>query len=269
MSSEICIVPTYRREELLVLSLEAIRKAAPTLTIKVFSDRGACSTDLIRVCQEFEAELRVRPTHKHFGNSYNLLSAMQTVMLVDQPEIIHLVEDDTIVHPNYFIWARKQLRGSGDSLPNVRPIAAAFAHCSAEDVRTQWYESPCASWDRDCLAVALASVPENYFADTRGGMQNALRAAFPRCKNSGGPGEQDSFFLCVIEAQDWRTVHPRRPLASHIGWYGYNRPVDAAGPTGTFPERVEACRRLLADKKARSKHFGARITKLEMEGMPT
>lgn len=263
MTEEVCIVATFGREELLLLSLEAIRKAAPDLTVKVFPDRGSCTRDVLRICREFNCSVHPRPFHRKFGNSYNLLSAMQSVLIIDNPQIVHLVEDDTIVHPDYFLWARNKLRSDGSD------YAAAYAHCSDTDTRTKWYESPCASWDADHLKKALSAVPDGYFAETREEMKKVLRAAFPKSKAArSGAGEQDTFFLCCIEAFDWKTVHPKRPLATHLGFWGYNRPPGVSGPTGSFPERVEACRKFLTDKAARGVHFGERITTLELEGMP-
>lgn len=260
-ATEICIVPTFQREELLCLCLESIRVAAPYLPIKIFSDRGECSQDLLHLSRTYNCGLTVRPAHRRFGNSYNLIRAMQSALLLDNPAVVHMVENDTVISKDYFIWARKMLKADANT-------ACSYGHISSDEVRQHWYESPAVSWDAEFLRRALAEIPDGYFAETREGMQQKLRNAFPMFKSSRGPGEQDSFFLCVIEKYQWRTVHPHRPLCTHLGWYGYNRPADEIAPQGTFAERVEACRKMLADKKARGKHFGTRITNLELEMMP-
>lgn len=258
MRSEVVVVPTFQREELLFLSLESIRRADPNIPVQVYSDRGYWSRDLMDTCIEFGAHLRVIGKHDHYGNSWNLLSAMESTLIIEQPEILHIVEDDTIINPAYFDWAAGTL-SSG-------VVASAYAHMSSDDTRKDWYESPCASWSGPKLREALGMIPEGYFTKHRDDMLKALDRQFPGSKMRGNGAEQDSFFLRVIENREWITRHPDRPLAQHIGWYGYNRPEGSIPPHGEFPERVAACREMLGNREMRTIHFGKPITDLEFEG---
>ena len=58
---------------------------------------------------------------------------------------------------------------------------------------------------------------------------------------------------------------PLKPLASHVGAWGYNRHGHQR-PTGSFEDRIAFCRALLKDERRRIELFGQDITKKEMEG---
>ena len=66
----------------------------------------------------------------------------------------------------------------------------------------------------------------------------------------------------VIEYFGWKTAFPEKPLATHLGAWGYNR-EGHAGPDGTFEQRVQWCRDLLANRERRIELFGRRIVDLE------
>lgn len=258
---EICIVPTYQREELLWLTLEAIRAQAPPteLTVIVFSDRGAWSEELERTKFEFMACTGVVTAHCYYGNSFNVLDACKRMLAVyPEAEIVHLIEDDTILHPGYLTWARGQL-GSGQ-------FAAVCGHIGNQ--QDTWYTSPCASWKADKLAECLKLTPDGYFCETREGMQKALDSSldFARSKFRYGSAEQDGFFLRCIEYFGWRTKFPEKPLCTHAGFFGYNRNGDTQRPAGDLQERIAYCRVLLANTQRRYELFGTRITDLELAG---
>ena len=257
--SEIVLVPTFNREELLWLCLEAIRREDPKITIRVYSDRGADSDDLRDIQRAFETELVIRGNHRYYGNSFNLLNAMRIALREDaELSIVHLIEDDTILHPGYFTWARLKL--------STKQYACVCARISEVP---NWYESPCVSWDADHLARALEHLVPNYLdGQTREQMQKVLDAEmFPKSRYLRGGAEQDGFFLRVIEEHGWRTLFPNTALASHVGFWGYNRPPGHKRPTGSLQERVEFCRQFLNDLDRRRQMFGHRIANAEWGGM--
>ena len=268
--NEIVIVPSYKREELLWLCLEAIRREDANIRIVVFSDRGAGSGELSECVLNWVARLIIRPNHAHYGNSYNLLEACRwaTRELEEEfpPQIIHLIEDDTIIHKGYFAWAREKLRFA--PFPGYGPVYAAVCGRMGSSHISNWYESPCASWNADCLRQALTHVIPEYFGRTREEMQTVLDTKmFPNSRYKRGGAEQDGFFLRCIEAHGWKTLFPPKPLASHVGWWGYNCPPLRKGPAGTFEERIAACRMMLKNRDERIKLFGYDVTLKEMEAM--
>lgn len=258
MANEIVMVPTFARNELLWLCLEAIRLQDAKVKIVVFSDRGHEGAELAETCSKFDAHWMVRRKTIGFGNSFNVIEGLRFCSAFGTvDDIVHAIEDDTIIHPGYLAWARAHL-ASGN-------YAVALGRIPGDTLST-WYESPCASWNVGCLSLCLEKLPIGYFADTREEMQKVVDAAFPHSKFQFGSAEQDGFFLRCLEFFKWKTAYPPHSFASHIGAWGYNRPTDK-GPDGTFEERVAYCRALLYDKQRRTELFGQAITEREMEGM--
>ena len=109
MGSEVVIVTSWQREELLFLCLEAIRREDWAIGVFVYSDRGATSLDLEKTCETFKAKLLVREPHTNYGNSFNLLMACSAQLDGKSPDIVHLIEDDPLIHKGYLRWAREQL----------------------------------------------------------------------------------------------------------------------------------------------------------------
>ena len=252
--SEICVIPTFQREELLFLCLEAIRREDTTIPIHVFSDRGYSSADLETTCKKFNAFLKIQHDTQGYGNSWNVIEALKDGVKAGH-SIVHLIEDDVILHRGYFEWAKEEL---------AKGRACVCARIAASRIEN-WYESPCASWNAECLRQALALVPQGYFADTREQMQILLDAAFPKSRYKRGGCEQDGLLLRCVEHFGWKTKFPPKPLATHLGAWGYNRPSNKP-PTGTFEERIEFTRALLKDKRKRVELFGQSITEKELEG---
>lgn len=253
------IVTACAREELLYLCLEAIRREDPNVRVCVYSDRGHDSPDLRSTTTQFSAELIVRGQHDHYGNSFNLINAMMRE--VGDRDVVHLVEEDTILHGGYLAWARARLA--------ARPKVYACV-CGRLSEVPNWYESPCVSWDAEHLLIALDYVhakPAYLTQKTREAMLNIVDEMFPKSKYRRGGAEQDGFFLRVIEHHNWKTRFPDAPLCSHLGFWGYNRPPGYRRPEGSFVDRVEHCRKLFHNLEDRKKLFGHRIANREWSGM--
>lgn len=267
MNSEIVIVTTYKREELLWICLEAIRREDEQIPIFVFSDRAAESDDLRAATKAFHAGMMIRRNHHFYGNSWNLLDACEAVCETNQFDIVHLIEDDTLIHPGYMKWAREQLGWEYLTDPKEPTYAAVCGRIPSPHI-PNWYESPCASWNAKYLKEAIAHVVPEYFSENRDKMQDVLdTVVFPKSKYLKGGAEQDGFFLRCIEHHKWRTCFPPKPLATHLGWFGYNCPPGRERPTGGLVDRVAQCRAMLKDVQKRKEYFGHRITEQEMEGV--
>ncbi len=269
---DICIVTTYKREELLYLCLEAIREQF-TGPVWVFSDHAYQSAELLRTGTRFGAMTFFVKESNRYGNSANVINSMKTA-LAGHSEIIHMIEDDTIIHPGYFEWARAKLSlytagpRTQNAVLHTYPYAVALGRIPG-DAASTWYESPCVSWNAGCLRQCLELIPPGYLeATTREEMQKILDdcPTFKKSKFKFGSAEQDGFFLRCLEYFGWKSAYPDKSFASHMGWWGYNRDTHE-GPVGTFEERVEICRRALYDKAFRTAMFGQRITQTEMGGM--
>ena len=258
MKTDLVIVTSFKREELLWLCLEAIRREDSEIPIYIFSDRGHGSPELEYTHRTFRANCIIRDPHEYYGNSYNLIDACQWAAKLPV-EIIHLIEEDTIIHAGYFHWARTRLAS--------REYACVCGRIGSPHI-PNWYESPCASWLTSHMKDALAHLVPGYFCELRTAMQIILDdEMFPNSKYKKGGAEQDGFFLRCIEYHGWKTKFPDKPLATHLGWWGYNCPPGREAPSGSFEDRIEACRAMLLNKQERRNLFGHRIADAEMEGM--
>jgi hypothetical protein len=259
MRNDVVIVTAMDRDELLCLCLEAIRREDETIPAEVFSDRDHWSGDAQKVCLKFGALAVQRWNHSFYGNSWNLMKACEYILeSCPAAEVVHLIEDDTIIHKGYLSWARQQL--------STGRFAAVCGRIGSGHIEN-WYESPCASWNAECLRHALTHIVPGYFSPSREEMQRVLdEEMFPNSKYKRGGAEQDGFFLRCIEHHGWKTLFPPVPLATHAGWWGYNSPPGRERPTGTFQERVAQCRAMLTNRERRKELFGHRITDAEMSG---
>lgn len=254
--SEIVVVTAHEREELLYLCLEAIHKADEGIPIFVSWDRGAI--DKFKTCEKFNAAVDGLHPHNSYGNSRNVISAMRRAVDAKY-SFVHCIEDDVVIYPGYFEWARTRI---------VEGKYACALGRIPGDASSTWYESPCVSWNANRLRECLDIIPPGYLeATTREQMQKILDE-YPPFKKSRfiyGSAEQDGYFLRCIEHFKWKTAFPDKSFATHGGWWGYNREMHQ-GPTGTFEERVAICRKNLNDREFRYRMFGKRITDSEMEG---
>lgn len=268
---EVVIVTTYNRPELLYLCLEAIWRDDSTMPVFVYLDRaihwksGIIQNPLPLTLPAGPVTVVGRQRHGYYGNSYNLLEACKE--WASKVDIVHLIEDDTLVHKGYFTWARCMLRSSKIQ------YAAVCGRINSPHLKN-WYESPCASWDASKMAQALGHLIPEYYTSSREEMQRLLHEVmFPTLRRMDGKpykksgAEQDRFFQMCIEYHGWLTKFPDVPLATHFGYYGYNCPPSVKGPQAErLHDRIEELRNLLTNYDFRCAMFGQAITDREMKG---
>ena len=297
-TKELCFVQSFRREELFYLCVEAIRREDSEIPIIAMHDRGPGNKDFEDTCGRFNCINSFRQPHTFYGNSYALLDSLSSILTSWSPYIlpvtpsqfgwytpwrdplpiprtspsgfsciVHCVEEDTIIHPGYLSWAREKLSEvTGFPGQPIDKYAAVCGRIGSPHI-PNWYESPCASWNADCLRIALSHIVPEYFSPDRLVMQKVLdEKIFPNSKYKKGGAEQDGFFLRCIEHHGWKTCFPPKPLATHLGFWGMNCPPSWERPKGSFEERIQFCRDLLKDKERRNNIFGHGITAKEWEG---
>lgn len=241
---ECVIVPTWHRSSFLYVCLEAIREAEPDLEIHVFPDRG---TNEDEVCGRFGAFSHLVPDHKYHGNSYNMFEALRWAYEAGYDRVF-VVEDDCVVKPDFFSWARNAL--DNPKAWNLFPFAASGWIYSPDapdedgpDVICTWYLSVCSAIPRRSLEKIVKHANENYYAN----MQGYLDRAFPKDPQCGSQHwEQDGAILRVANSVGERVTWPRRARGTHIGWHGYHMPHGKV-PQGELEKQVLVVKMALAN----------------------
>lgn len=258
---ECVVIPTYKRDALLYVCLERIRAAEPNIEIHVFPDKG---TTAWWVYPEFGAFLHEVPEHEYHGNSYNMIEAIKWTHEHGYDKAF-IIEDDCMVDPTFFAWARK-------ALDQPKPwMGKPFAACGwiyspdapnedGPDVLCNWYLSVCCCLPSESLALIAKHATPEYYAN----MQRYCDQTFPRDYNKGSQHfEQDGLILRVANDAGLRMAWPRRARGKHIGWHGYHMP-HGKQPQGELMEQVAVVHLALEnDDVLRSLMSGAEPPKVD------
>jgi hypothetical protein len=210
------------RSPFLWCCLEAIRKAEPDIEIIVQPDRG---TEELEVCSRFGATMRMVAKHTYHGNTFNMMEGLRYCCEAAYDRVF-VVEDDCIVDPTFFDWAR-------NALDHPKPwMGAPFAASGwifspdapdedGPDVLLNWYLSVCSCIPHRSLERIAVHAKRDYYIN----MKKYVDKAFPRDPQAGGMHyEQDGLILRVANSAGERIAWPRRARARHIGWHGYHMP---------------------------------------------
>jgi hypothetical protein len=182
--------------------------------------------------------MRTVTKHTYHGNTFNMMEGLKYCYEAGY-ERIFVVEDDCIVDPTFFGWARSAL--DNPKPWNQFPFAASGWIYSPDapdedgpDVCANWYLSVCAAIPRRSLEKIVVHANENYY----GNMKKYCDKTFPTDPQCGSLHfEQDGIILRIANSLGQRITWPRRARALHIGWHGYHCP-NGRVPTGELMKQV-------------------------------
>ena len=245
--SEIVLVPAWRRPEFLWAALTRIWSARDRsdILVRVCIDRNfypdvewAANRFNERVA-EGQIDVVHRGSHRHHGNSYNVLESYKEAVL-EGHDLVHLVEEDILIGYDYFDFHRRA--------HDVVPDAFCVSACRNQqfDVRHNppqhedavyehnSYQSIGVSFRSDFLASILADVGNEYYSN----MVAYCQAKFPMSRIIAGHAEQDGLLHRKQEALGRATVYGAVPRAYHAGFVGYHRKGNMMA--GSIEERAKA-----------------------------
>ena len=272
---EIVAVPvTPDRAHYLKVCLDHIRAADRNIAIMVGLDRAPdMSGDIIQVCRGYSnVSVFKMPKHDTYGNTFavmNLLNVAFTTRIPKDPvEIIHYVESDVAVKPDYFAWSRHVHQEHPDIFAACGWVCNLEGPIDMEDYFLAWFYSPCVSWRREMLAKVVEHAKPEYWND----MRRYVLKTFPDSRLHGfgthsrtSYFEQDAVSQFILERDHLTCAWRRTALCHHIGASGYNR-KDGPVFTGTLDERVTKVETLLANPHLRAQLFGKAIVEREIGG---
>ena len=248
---DIVLVPTYDRPEYLYVCLERLFAAEGIgdKRVLVFQDShegdGVLGADAYAICEHFGAEFRSRPVHNYYGNSFNVLRALEEVYR-GGAERVYLVEDDVFVTDDFFMWHDAIMTGAKENVfvscasaikgsleyaingPEV--LDESVADPMAYHISTHAYSSVGPCFHRRVLQLIVSNLCDQKTYD-------AL-----------APGvEQDILIKRLMRDVGGVSLWPYVPRVYHMGWYSYHRNCGLKF-NGTLAQKVEALRWVMHDQ---------------------
>lgn len=271
MIIEAVIVTTYRRPELLYCCLKRIREIEPWIPIYVFPDRTSVNDkELAPVVDAFRQNVQwnLVPDHDFHGNSYNTMEAFRMVYNNDHG-LVYYVEDDVMVHADFFKWHRAQ----HELWPRIFGTMAWIFNRHApivDDVLFQpWYYAIGSCFKREKLKLIAEHATPRYYEDMAGYVGKHFGDT-PLNKRPFGVEhfEQDGLIQRILDRDKTQTISPGIAKCSHVGMYGYNRGwntgIDLFAGLEKFDDRVARLETFIADPYERAEMFGRDIVEREI-----
>jgi hypothetical protein len=270
---EIVLVPTYKRPEHLFCCLKRIREAEPDIPIAIFPDRGSLfDKDFTEAVEPFLVKSDITRAiyvgdHSYHGNSYNVMEAFRWTASIGFDRIYY-VEDDVMIHPDFFKWHREQHDERDDIFASMAWVFNRYAPLIDDVMYVPWYYAigVCFNWNKLKL-IAQHACPK-YYED----MQGYIERAFPKSNLNSPFGiqhfEQDGLIQRVLDADKGQTATPGITKCSHLGFFGYNRGWECdqevfRGETD-FRKRVDLLEEFIADEDWRAVIFSSDVVEREV-----
>jgi hypothetical protein len=268
---EVILVPTYKRPEHLFCCLKRIRQIEPEIQVCVFPDHCTANDEDTEIAMRHHRNKNTQvfavPDHDYHGNSYNALEALRWAYNEGFDRVFY-VEDDVMVHPDFFAWHR----GQHEMWPRIFATMAWIFNRHApitEDVMFQpWYYAIGTCFARKKLELVVQHANPKYYAD----MVGYVERVFPGSQLNTPFGiqhyEQDGLIQRVLDVDKTQTISPGITKCSHIGSFGYNRGWDGRDELfsncGDFADRCQRLEAFIADPYWRAEVFGREIVEREI-----
>lgn len=218
---EICLVPTYKRNELLYCCLSRIRAADPEIQIRLFPDRGTWR-EVKEIAALFDAEIQQMPNHDYYGNSYVTMEAYRWAYN-EGFHLAYLIEDDVFIHPDFFEWHRKMQNDFPDIFAAMAWIFNRHAPIEEAELFQAWYYSIGVSFTQSKLALLAEHASPLYYADMAGYIRKRFSSSPLNDPMNIMHVEQDGLIQRILDKEKMQTVTPGIAKCSHMGFGGYNR----------------------------------------------
>jgi len=269
---EVVIIPTYKRPEFLACCVKRIRKIEPDIDITVFPDHGTYEDPELRKAADLAGDFAINfvPEHDYYGNTMNVMEAFRWAFN-EYYDRIYLVEDDVMVHDDFFSWHREQHEDCPELFASMAWVFNRHIDLVDQVLYQPWYYSVGTCFSREKPWLVVKHATPRYYAD----MQGYIAEVFKDCMlNRNRPQfgiehfEQDGLIQRVMDLDKSQTASPGIAKCSHLGCFGYNRGWsprdDFFRNCQTLEERMERIEQLMADEYERVELFGRDIVEREV-----
>ena len=224
---EIVLIPTYRRPEMLFYCLSLIRAIEPEIAVAVFPDRGTYhDKEFQDVMASFDSDVThalLIPDHDYYGNSFNTMEAFRWAYNSGFDRIYY-VEDDVMVHEDFFKWHREVHEEESDLFASMGWIFNRYAPITKDLLFQPWYYSVGTCFTREKLKLIVDHASPRYYKDMPGYIEKAFAGS---SLNAGGQNiqhyEQDGLIQRVMDRDRTQVVSRGMATCTHLGFAGYNR----------------------------------------------
>jgi len=272
MTKEVCIVPTFGRNELLFCCLKRIRAVEPNMEIHVFPDRGTFYAPLVQqITKQFEATVHLVPNNSWYGNTANTMNAYLWAFNAGYDRVFY-VESDVIVHNDFFSWHRDIQEDCPDIFCSMAWIFNRVAPITNDVLFQPWFYSIGVCFSREKLALVAKHATPKYYEDMPGYIEKRFKASSLNIPSAIAHVEQDGLIQRILDEDRSQSVSPGIAKCSHIGFtrsYGSGDTVGdynyfLGGEHLTFEQRVANVESFIADPYARASIFGRALVEREI-----
>lgn len=268
MKGEVVIIPTYKRNEHLFCCLRRIRLTGYDGPIAIFPDRNTFDDPVLgQIARLHSAFLCFVPEHSFHGNTYNTMEAYRWAYNAGF-EMVYLVEDDVLVHNDFFDWHRKMHEDFTDIFGSMAWVFNRHAPILDDETFQPWFYSVGVAFRRPKLRLIVEHASPAYYADMPGYIERAFRKSKLNTPFAIEHYEQDGLIQRVLDADRSQTVSAGIAKCSHLGNFGYNRDWSNRDELfrgcKTFNERVARLEVFINDPYWRAEVFDRDIVEREI-----
>jgi len=268
METEIVLVPTYRRPEMLFYCLSLIHHADPHIEIAVFPDRGTFhDKELDDSADAFDAQFIYVGDHHYHGNTYNVMEAFRWAYNQGYQRI-YLVEDDVMVHWDFFKWHREVHEDCPKIFASMGWVFNREAPITADCLFQPWYYSIGTCFKREKLELIVKHASPLYYEDMASYIGRNFKRSAIHDPDNVVHYEQDGLIQRILDEDKTQTVACGMAKCTHLGTYGYNQGWEKRDAffegCGNLPDRLQRISDFLSDPYARAEIFGRALVEREI-----
>lgn len=267
---EVVLIPTYKRPEMLFYCISLIRAFEPEIPIVVFPDRGSFEDeDLKNVIASFDSRVIAQfvPEHDYYGNTFNVMEAFRWAYN-GQFQRIYYIEDDVMIHPDFFEWHRTVHDDWDDIFATMGWVFNHHAPITEDLMFQPWYYSIGTCFTREKLGLIAKHASPRYYDDMPNYVDKAFKGSILNAPFNISHFEQDGLIQRVLDLDKSQTVACGIAKCTHLGVYGYNRGWekrdDFFADAEDFEERLARISKLIGDPYWRADLFGRPIVEREI-----
>lgn len=243
--SNVVVMPTLKRPEMLALALESIDRAdqAPD-DVRIYIDYS----DRYKIVDEVEyvrdtylpraTIYQAKPHVKAPSGCWNILNSMKGGY-ESGADLIFFIEEDVRVYHDYFTWS----------------IGAQTSGCFASSGRhikrygDNYYTNPGASFRRESLALVVPHINDSFFNDRRGYLTKTF-GAFEEASDL-----DDGLIRHVMRSVKGFVKYPETPKVAHQGFHMYGK-MEECRTIGNIQEKIVQLREMLERIDPTCRGFG-------------